>query len=90
MYATAMKRKQHELKNHIAKRKPREIASSDSESNSDVSVNIIDPPLSQKSLRKSKKRALAEERTKTLVARKKRAQKAESLQEETAYQKKVQ
>jgi hypothetical protein len=36
------------LKKHIAKRKPLEIASSGSENDNDVSVNIINPPKSKK------------------------------------------
>jgi hypothetical protein len=88
MYANAIKHKQHKLKKHIAKRKPREIVSSDSKSDSNVSVNIIDSPKLKKSAEKSK--TSTEERTKKLVACKKPAQKAETLEEETAYKKKIQ
>jgi hypothetical protein len=63
-------------------------ASSDSESDSDVSLHIIESPKSKKASTKLKTRT--DERTLKSVARKKRAQKAETLQEEAAYQKKVQ
>jgi hypothetical protein len=59
-----------------------------SESDSDVSLHIIDSPKLKKSSTKSK--TCTDERTLKSVARKKRAQKAETLQEEAAYQKKVQ
>jgi hypothetical protein len=88
MFATAIKREQKKMQKQIAKRKPREVASSNSESNSNVSLHNIEPPKSRKVLTKSKTRT--DERTLKSVARKKRAQKAESLQEEAAYQKKVQ
>jgi hypothetical protein len=89
MYATASsKREQKKIQKQIAKRKPREVASSDSKSDSDVSLHIIDSPKSKKSSTKSKTRT--HERTLKSVARKKRAQKAETLQEEVAYEKKVQ
>jgi hypothetical protein len=64
------------------------VASSNSKSNSDVSSHIIESPKSRKSSTKSKTRT--DERTLKSVAHKKRAQKAETLQEEAAYQKKVQ
>jgi hypothetical protein len=92
MYATSIKREQKKMQKQIAKRKPREVASSDSESDSesdsDVSLHDIEPPKSRKSSTKSKNRT--DERTLKSVPHKKRAQKAETLQEETAYQKKVQ
>jgi hypothetical protein len=84
----AIKHEQKKMHKQIAKRKPREVASSDSESDSDVSLHNIEPPKSRKSLTKSKTRT--DERTLKSVARKKHAQKAETLQEEAAYQKKVQ
>jgi hypothetical protein len=83
MYATAIKREQKKMQKQIAKRKPREVASSDSKSN--VSLHIIDSPKLKKSSTKSKTRT--DERTLKSVARKKRAQKAETLQEEANYQK---
>jgi hypothetical protein len=78
------------MQKQIAKHKPREVASSDSESESDrdVSMHNIEPPKSRKSSTKLKTRT--DERTLKSDARKKRAQKAETLQEEAAYQKKVQ
>jgi hypothetical protein len=88
MYVTAIKRGQKKMQKQIAKRKPREVASSDSESDSNVSLHNIEPPKSRKASTKSKTRT--DERTLKSVARKKRAQKAETLQEEAAYQKKVQ
>jgi hypothetical protein len=63
------------------------VASSDSESDSDFSLHNIEPPKSRKSSTKSK--TCTNERTLKSVARKKRAQKAETLQEEASYQKKV-
>jgi hypothetical protein len=92
MYTTAIKREQKKMQEQIAKRKPREVASSDSECNSesdsDLSLHHIDPPKSRKASTKSK--TCTDERTLKSVARKKRAKKAETLQEEAAYQKKVQ
>jgi hypothetical protein len=41
MYATAIKYEQKKMQKQSAKRKPREVASSDSESNSNVSLHII-------------------------------------------------
>jgi hypothetical protein len=64
------------------------VASSDSKSNSNVSLHNIEPPESRKSLTKLKTRT--DERTLKSVAHKKRAQKAKTLQEEAAYQEKVQ
>jgi hypothetical protein len=43
MYATAIKREQKKMQKQIAKRKPREVASSDSKSDSDVSLHNIEP-----------------------------------------------
>jgi hypothetical protein len=88
MYATAIKREQKKMQKQIAKHKPREVASSDSESSSEVSMHNIEHPKSRKSSTKSKTRT--DERTLKSVARKKCTQKAETLQEEAAYQKKVQ
>jgi hypothetical protein len=90
IYATAIKREQKKMQKQIAKGKPHEVASSDSESesDSDVLMDTIEPPKSRKSSTKSKTRM--NEWTLKSVARKKRAQKAETLQEEAAYQKKVQ
>jgi carboxypeptidase C (cathepsin A) len=88
MYATAIKREQKIMQKQFAKRKPHEVASSDNKSNSDVSLQYIEPPKSRKSSTKSKTRT--DERTLRSVAHKKRAQKAETLQEEMAYQEKVQ
>jgi hypothetical protein len=90
MYATAIKREQKKMQKQIAKRKPREVASSESESDSDsnISLHNIEPPKSTKSSTKSKTHT--DERSLKSIARKKRAQKAETLQEEAAYQKKVQ
>jgi hypothetical protein len=88
MYVTAIKREQKKMQKLVAKRKPREVASSDSESDSNISLHIIDSPKSKKSLTKSKTRT--DKRTLKFVARKKLTQKAETLQEEVAYQKKVQ
>jgi hypothetical protein len=51
-------------------------------------MHNIEPPKSRKSSTKSKTRT--DEQTLKFVARKKRAQKAKTLQEEAAYQKKVQ
>jgi hypothetical protein len=88
MYATAIKREQTKMQKQIARRKPRGVAGIDSESDSNVSLHNIKPPKSSKSSTKSKTRM--DKRTLKSVARKKRAQKAETLQEEAAYQKKVQ
>jgi hypothetical protein len=88
MYATAIKCEQKKMQKQIAKRKAREVANSNSESDSDVSLHNIEPPKSSKTLTKSKTHT--DERTLKSVARKKRAQKSETLQEEAAYQKKVQ
>jgi hypothetical protein len=63
MYVTAIKREQKKMQKQIAKRKPREVASSDSESDSDVLMHNIEPPKSRKSSTKSKTRS--DERTGT-------------------------
>jgi hypothetical protein len=81
MYATAIKRNQKKMQKQIAKRKPREVASSNSKSNSNVSMHNIEPPKQRKS---AKSKTRTDERTLKSVARKKRAQKAETLQEEAA------
>jgi hypothetical protein len=80
MYATAIKQEQKKMQK-------REVASSDSKSNINVSLHNIESPKLRKSSTKSKTRT--DERTLKSVAHKKRAQNAETLQEEAAYQKKV-
>jgi hypothetical protein len=41
MYAMAIKREQKKMQKQIAKRKPREVASSDSKSDSDISLHCL-------------------------------------------------
>jgi hypothetical protein len=81
MFATAIKRKQKKKQKQIARRKQREVASSnsDSESNGNVPMHNIEPPKSRKSSIKLK--TCTDKRTLKSVARKKRAQKAETIQE---------
>jgi hypothetical protein len=57
MYVTAIKREQKKMQKQVAKHKSCEVASSDSESDSDVCLHIIDSHKS-KCLRPNRKRAL--------------------------------
>jgi hypothetical protein len=73
MYVMAIKREQKKMQKQIAKRKPREVACSETGSDSNVSLHHIEPPKSRKSSTKSKTRT--DERTLKSVARKKREHK---------------
>jgi hypothetical protein len=76
MYATAIKRKQKKMQKHVSERKPRELASS--ESDSDFSLHIIESPKPKKSSTKLKTR-MTDERTLKSVARKKTRTKSRNL-----------
>jgi hypothetical protein len=92
MYATAIKREKQKLQKQIAKRKPREVASSDSDD--DISLSNVEPAKPRKSSIKSKTRTTDErssskaktrttdKQTLKVVTRKRRAQQAALQQEE--------
>jgi hypothetical protein len=96
MYATAIKREKQKLQKQIAKRKPREVASSDSDD--DISLSNVKPAKLRKSLIKSKTRTM-DKRSSTkakihttdeqTLTRKRRAQEVVLQQEEDKYQKKL-
>jgi hypothetical protein len=96
MYATAIKREQQKLQKQIAKRKPREVASSDSDNA--ISLSNVKPAKARKSLIKSNTRTTygrTSTKVKTpttderAIARKRRAQQAALKQEEDKYQKRL-
>jgi hypothetical protein len=96
MDATAIKRKQQKMQKQIAKRKPREVASSDSDDA--ISLSNVEPAKARKSSIKSNTRT-TDERSATkaktpstderTVARKMRAQQAALKHEEDEYQKRL-
>jgi hypothetical protein len=98
MYATAIKREQKKMQKQVAKRKPREVASSDSDSDDDISISNIEPAKARKpsiksSTRTTDERSATKAKTRTTderaIARKRRAQQAALKQEEDEYQKKL-
>jgi hypothetical protein len=91
MYASAVQREQKKLIKKSAKRKPREEISDDSDSDSDMSVQVIESPKSiicAKKSAKSKPRSNRDPEVE-IARKKKRAEKAETLPEEKTYQQTV-
>jgi hypothetical protein len=98
MYATAIKREKQKLQKQIAKRKLREVASSDSDSNDEISLSNLEPAKARKSSIKSNTRTTDERSStkaktpttdKRTIAHKRRAQQVALKQEEDEYQKRL-
>jgi flagellar biosynthesis GTPase FlhF len=98
MSATAIKREKQKLQKQIAKRKPRKVASSDSDSDDEISLNNVEPANARKSSTKANIRTMDERsstKSKTpttderTIAQKRRAQQAALKQEEDEYQKRL-
>jgi hypothetical protein len=96
MYAAAIKREKQKMQKQIAKRKPREVASSNSDD--EISLSNVEPTKARQSSIKSNTRTTDERsatkaKTRTTdertIARKRRAQQAALKQEEDEYQKKL-